>query len=151
MSVVVISEDAKHPREMVAIADQEPVQTLCANGPHEPLRHPVRLRGTKRRAQDLDPLAAKHLVKIGCELLVPIANQEANWFRALRPCPRQLPACWVTQSEVGFEEQPAKCTRRLASSMKKSTYSRCSQIVSTVKKSTASRLPRCIRMNSRQV
>jgi hypothetical protein len=43
------------------------------------------------------------------------------------------------------------CTRRLPSSMKKSTYSRCSQIVSTVKKSTASMLRRCARTNSRQV
>jgi hypothetical protein len=43
------------------------------------------------------------------------------------------------------------CTRRLPNSMKKSTYSRCSHIVSTVKKSTASRLRRCTRTNSRQV
>jgi hypothetical protein len=35
--------------------------------------------------------------------------------------------------------------------MKKSTYSRCSQIVSTVKKSTASMLRWCARTNSRHV
>jgi hypothetical protein len=36
------------------------------------------LRGTKRRAQDLDPVAAKDFVKIGREFLVSIANQEAK-------------------------------------------------------------------------
>jgi hypothetical protein len=41
--------------------------------------------------------------------------------------------------------QPAKCTRRMAISMKNSTYTRWSQIVSTVKKSTATKLgrPKC--------
>jgi hypothetical protein len=46
----------------------------------------------------------------------------------------------VTHSSSGWAVQLAKCTRRLAISMKKSTYTRRSQIVSTVKKSTAIRL-----------
>jgi hypothetical protein len=41
--------------------------------------------------------------------------------------------------------QPARCTRRLPSSMKKRTYSRCRTIVSTVKKSTASTVQPCAR------
>ena len=151
MAVVVINEDAKNPLEMVAIQNQEPVETLRADGPHEPLRHPVGLWGTKRRAKDLDAVTAKHLVKTGREFLVSIANQEANRFRALGHVQVSCRACWVTQGELGFDEQPARCTRRLPNSMKKSTYSRCSQIVSTVKKSTASRLSRCVRMNSRHV
>src|SRR6266516_4807316 len=59
-------------------------------------------------------------------------------------------ACWVTQPPLGFAVQPARCTRRLESSMKKSTYSRCSRTVSTVKKSTASMLYACARRNARQ-
>jgi hypothetical protein len=78
MAVVVINEDAKHALEMLAIADQEPVQRFGADGPHEPLRHSVRLRGTKRGAKDLDPVAATHLVKTGREFLVSIANQATN-------------------------------------------------------------------------
>jgi len=43
---------------------------------------------------------------------------------------------------------PATCTRRLAISMKNSTYSCWSQTVSTVKKSTAMALLACARRNS---
>jgi hypothetical protein len=46
-------------------------------------------------------------------------------------------ACWMTHSALGFAVHPAACTRRLPNSMKKRTYTRCSQIVSTVTKSTA--------------
>jgi hypothetical protein len=42
----------------------------------------------------------------------------------------------MTQALFGFGVQPARCTRRLPSSMKKSTYNRCSHTVSTVKKMT---------------
>src|ERR687888_573926 len=59
--------------------------------------------------------------------------------------------CCVTHSALENAVPPATCTRRLLSSMKKRTYSRWSQIVSTVKKSTARRLRRCVRRNSRQV
>ena len=50
--------------------------------------------------------------------------------------------CWVTHGALGFGVHPARCTRRLHNSMKNSTYTRWSQIVSTVKKSTANRLCR---------
>jgi hypothetical protein len=63
MAVVVIREDAQHVLEMVAVEDQEPIETLRTNGPHEPLRDPVGLRGAKRRANDLDPVTPEHLVK----------------------------------------------------------------------------------------
>jgi hypothetical protein len=59
MAVVVISEDGKHVLEMVAVEDQQPIETLRANGAHEPLRHPIGLRRAKRRANDLDPVASK--------------------------------------------------------------------------------------------
>jgi hypothetical protein len=59
-------------------------------------------------------------------------------------------ACWVTHEPVGFAVQPARSTRRLASSMKNRTYRRRSEIVSTVKKSTASMLAACCRRNARQ-
>ena len=59
-------------------------------------------------------------------------------------------ACCVTHAPPGSAVQPASCTRRLPSSMKKSTYNRWSETVSTVKKSTASMLCACARRNSRQ-
>ena len=55
MSGVVITEDAKDLVEMRAIEDQQPIETLRADGPHQSLGHPVRLRRAKRCANDLDP------------------------------------------------------------------------------------------------
>jgi hypothetical protein len=125
---------------MVAIEDQEPVETLRTDGPHESLRHPVRLRRAKRCTNDLAAVAAKHLVKLAREFLVPIVNQESNWFRPVRQGPRQLPRLLDAHGAVGCAVHPARCTRRLPSSRKNSTYSRASHIVSTVKRSTAKTL-----------
>src|SRR5207244_9500153 len=88
---IVCDEDADHMVEMHAIEDQEPIQILRANRPHEPLRDAVCLRGTKRRANDLYPLALENSIKTLRELLIPIANQETEWFRLHRQGPRQLP------------------------------------------------------------
>jgi hypothetical protein len=46
---------------------------------------------------------------------------------------------------------PAKRTRRVSSSLKNSTYSRCSQTVSTVKQSQATIRAACWRRNTRHV
>jgi hypothetical protein len=43
--------------------DQQPIETLGTNGAHEPLRHTIRLRGTKRRANNLEASTSKYLVK----------------------------------------------------------------------------------------
>jgi DNA-binding transcriptional LysR family regulator len=66
------------------------------------------------------------------------ANRAAGGWRA----------CWATQAPVGLAVQPATWTRRLSSSMKKSTYNRSRATVSTVKKSTASMLAACARRNA---
>src|SRR5258705_13501616 len=90
MAVVVVDEDANDVLEMLAVEDQEPIQTLRANRPHESFRNTVCLRRAKRRANDLYPIALKDPVKTLGELLVPIANQEAEGVLALRQRPRQL-------------------------------------------------------------
>jgi hypothetical protein len=60
MAVVVICEDGKYVLEMLAVEDQQPIETLRANGAHEPLRHPIGLQRAKQRANDLDPVASKN-------------------------------------------------------------------------------------------
>ena len=55
MAVVMVDEDANDLLEMLAVEDQEPIQTLRANRPHEPFRDAVGLRRAKRRANNLDP------------------------------------------------------------------------------------------------
>ena len=41
MAVVMVDEDANDVLEMLAVEDQEPIQTLPANRPHKPFRDPV--------------------------------------------------------------------------------------------------------------
>ena len=41
MAVVMVDEDANDPLEMLAVEDQEPIQTLRANRPYEPFRDAV--------------------------------------------------------------------------------------------------------------
>jgi hypothetical protein len=148
---VVVDEDAEHAFEMLTVEDKEPVETFRADDTDASLGDRVRLRRTHRRAHDLDPLASEDRVKVAPELAVAIADQEPQRCRALGKRPGELArACWVTQAPLGFAVQPARCTRRLSSSMKKSTYNRCSMTVSTVKKSAASMLCACARRKSRQ-
>lgn len=92
MAVVMVDEDANDLLEMLAVEDQEPIQALRANRPYEPFPDTVRLRRAKRRANDLDPIALENAVKTLDELLIPIANQEAERFLALRQRPGQLPS-----------------------------------------------------------
>jgi hypothetical protein len=74
MAVVVIREDGEDPFEVLLIQDQQPVETLRANGSHKPLGHAVRLRSPKRRASDFHAMASKNVFKPGREFLIPVAN-----------------------------------------------------------------------------
>ena len=64
--------------------------------------------------------AAEDLVEGAAELAVAVVDQEPASARR-RPLKPRLRACWVTQAPVGLVVQPARWTRRLPSSMKKST------------------------------
>ena len=74
MAVVMVTEDANDLLETPAVEDQEPVQALRADRPHEPFRDTVCLRRSKRRTNDLYPLALEDPVNTLGELLIPIAN-----------------------------------------------------------------------------
>jgi hypothetical protein len=66
--------------EVAAAEDQQPVETLAADGAHEPLRMGVRPRGTHRRVDHLDAFAAEDLVEAGAELAVAVVDQEPRPF-----------------------------------------------------------------------
>ena len=151
MSIVVMHKGCNGSCNMMVVQEQQPIETLGPDRAHEPLGHSVGLGSSIRCAHDLDPFRSKHRVEAPGKLLIAVADQESEGLWPIGKGPRQLSACWVTQAAVGVDVQPDKCTRRLPSSIKNSTYNRCSQIVSTVKKSTASRVRRLIRMNPRQV
>ena len=132
-----IREDSKDPFKMLLIQNQQPIQALGTNGAHEPFRDAVRLWGTKRRANDFRPVLRKTSSKLSVNFWSRsrMRKRTCSWRSAKAHV--SCRACCVTHGAVGFAVEPARCTRRLLNSMKNSTYSRCSQIVSTVKKSTA--------------
>jgi hypothetical protein len=75
---------------VLLVQHQQPVETFRADGAYEPLGNQVGLRRAKRRTNDLNPVAPKHVVKASGEFLIPIANQKPNPLRALRQSPREL-------------------------------------------------------------
>jgi hypothetical protein len=118
-AVVASRVGAEHVFEMSATDDQQPVETLGADGADEALGIGVCLWRTDRRLDDIDALAAEDLVKRGLNLL------SRSWIRkrvrSRMPVKLRLRACCVTQAPVGLGVQPAIWTRRLPSSMKKRT------------------------------
>src|SRR5262249_31337039 len=91
--------------EMLLIQNEQPVETLRPYGSYEALGNRIRLRHSKRRAQDLNLLRPKHLVETLSELLIPISDQKLNGFRTIREGPRQLP---------GLLRDPGRRRRRRA-------------------------------------
>src|SRR6266511_3038859 len=75
-------------------------------------------------------------------------------LHAVAPSPRpttMFRACWATHHPVGCGVTPARCTRRLPSSIKNRTYNRRRKTVSTVKKSQARMPVACWCRNDRQL
>jgi hypothetical protein len=117
--VVVLDVHAQDVFEVAAANDQEPIETLVADGADESLRVGVRLRRLHRRVDHPHSFAAEHLVEGGGELAIAIVDQKP--IRSNRLVKPRLRACWTTQVPDGFSVQPPRWTRRLPSSMKNST------------------------------
>src|SRR5438046_9119637 len=62
---------------MTAVQDQQPVQTLSADGSDEALRDRICLRRPHGRLDDPDSFAAEDLVEGAAVLAVAVADQEA--------------------------------------------------------------------------
>ena len=76
---------------MLSVQNQQPIETLRANGPHKSFGHAIGLRNTKRRLNRLDAFASKYLFETLGEFLIAVANEEAEGLGVLRQRPRQLP------------------------------------------------------------
>ena len=100
--VVMGYEHLENALKVFLVQNEQPVETLRADGAHEPLGHPVGLRGAERRANDFDPVTPEHVVKLVGEFLVPIAKQEANGFRAARHRPGQLASALEDPRRAGM-------------------------------------------------
>ena len=73
-------EHLKPTREVPLVQNQHPIQAFRTDGTYKPLGHAVGLRRAKGRANDLDPVGSKHVVKSVRKFLVPITNHETDAF-----------------------------------------------------------------------
>jgi hypothetical protein len=85
-----LGEEVEHPFEMVAVEDQQPVETLRSDGADEALGDRIPLRRSHRRADDLDPFSSEDDVEVTRELAVAVPDQKAHRRRTLRQSPREL-------------------------------------------------------------
>jgi hypothetical protein len=83
----VVGENAEDAFEVASVHDQEPVETLGADGADEALGGRVRLRRSHAGLDDLDAFAGEDGVEVPGELAVPVADQEAerSWLSLERP------------------------------------------------------------------
>jgi hypothetical protein len=124
-----VDEHGGRALEMTRVHDQQQVETLRSDSANEPFGDPIRFRYLNRRAKDSGALGLKHSVKAAREFAIVIAKQKANGLRALSQGPRHLPRLLGDPVPVGMG-LAARCTRRLAISMKNGTYNRWNQTVS---------------------
>src|SRR5262245_50655240 len=146
-----VDVDAQDTFNLPAAADEEPVEAVTSDGAAPAFGERVCLR----RAERVRMISTPSLRKTSSEACVNLLSR--SWIRKRAGVARSesdqatCRACWVVQPPSGLAEQPAKWTRRLLSSRKKSTWSRPSQSVSTVKKSQAMIESACARKKARQL
>jgi hypothetical protein len=145
VDVVMAGVLGQHRLQLPTSEDEHPVQRLPPNRADPPLRRGVRLGRLDRCAQHLDPLGGNHRVERGGELRIPITDQEPE------PVHERFRACWATHPPTGCDVTPSTWTRRVATSITNSTYSRRRRTVSTVKTSRASTPLAWARRNCRHV
>ena len=110
-----------------------------ANRSDKSLRDPFRPCGLNRCPDNPNPRTLKHGIKAARELAVVVADQHPRRFAMVGDVYATCRACCVIHASSGWSVPPATCTRRLSSSIKNSTSSRWSQIVSTATKPRRSR------------
>jgi hypothetical protein len=151
VGVVMLHVDAQHLLKVATPKDQQPVQAL---GPHRPdpaLRGGVGVGRLHRRDQHLGALGAEHVVEAAGELRVAVAQHEAQLSSSFAEHQQQVAGLLGDPAAVGVGGHPSQMDPAVSSSMKNKTYSRRSQIVSTVKKSYATIPAACWRRNACQV
>ena len=92
VGVVVLDVDAQDPLELSAVCDQEPIETVTADRADPAFSEGVSVRRPKRRADDLDALAAEDIVEGEAELAVAVVDQEPDRPRPVRERPGKLPS-----------------------------------------------------------
>jgi hypothetical protein len=135
MAVVVLDIEVQDVKKLPTPGDQKVVQALPAHGANPALGDGIGVRRLDRCADDLGADRAPDVVEDTGELAVTVVDQEPDGRGIVFEGSEEVRACWATQAPVGLAVTPARCTRRLCSWMKNSTYSRCRNTVSTGSKS----------------
>ena len=120
---------------MAAPEDEDAIEALTPERSHEPLREGVRERSFDRGADDPYVLGAEDLIEAGRVLTVPVADEETK--ETAVPGGDEVARLLADPGASGVEVTPARCTLRVATSMKKSAWKRLRKAVSTVRKSQA--------------
>jgi hypothetical protein len=149
--VVVLDVDPEDLLQATTADDQQPVEALGTDRTDPTLGVGIRVRRLDRRHQHLGTLGAEHLVEPVTKLGVAVAEHKAQSLSSIRCRQEQVAGLLGDPGTMGVDVTPARWTRRVASSMKNSTYSRRSQMVSTVKNSQARMPAACWCRNARHV
>lgn len=137
--------------ELATAEYQNPIQAFAPDCAHETLSEGICPWSPDRGSDDPDALGPKEAVEAGDELAFMVANRYPAGTRRSAKVHGSWRTCSVTEVPVGWAVTPASCTRRVSSSMRKSTYSRRRGTVSTVKKSQANMVEAWLRTNSFQL
>src|SRR5713226_9015784 len=121
MTVVVVDVDAEHLLELSPADDQDPVEAVAADGADQRsanafacgARNGVRMISTPSLRKTSSKARLNLLSRSWIRNRADVARSESDQASCR--------ACWVVQRPSGFAVQPAKCTRRVPSSRKKST------------------------------
>src|SRR4030095_8400034 len=137
--VVMVGVLGQHASALPTSKAQHPIQQLTPNRAHPARRGGVRPRPPHRRAQHLDPLSREDRLERGGELGITIAQHQPKPTDPLRGIDHHVSGllCHPLPHRLR-RPPPAHWTRRVATSIATSTYTRLRKTVSTAKKSTAS-------------
>jgi hypothetical protein len=148
--VVMVGVLAEHPLEVPATEDQQPIQALTPDRADLAFGDRVRARRPDRRPDHAHAFGSEHVVERARELGVSIADQHRGVDARLVPVPHEVAGLLGHPRGGRGAVQPATNTRRVWSSMKRSTYSVRSRTVSAVKKSHSSTAPAWAPRKARQ-
>ena len=107
--------------EVATPEDREWVKTFPADASDPALGVRSCFRRPYRRFDDTDAFGAENLVEVTGELAVAITDKKQRADSLVVERISRLRACCVTQPPFGLVVIPARCTRRVASSMKNKT------------------------------
>ena len=111
--------DTEHPIEMPTSVDEDVVQALRADAPHEPLGEGIGPWRPDRGSDDPDFFRPKYLVERTRELRVAVVQEEPDRGKPLLD--GEVPGLLLDRRRVGMCRRAPTCTCLVETSMKNKT------------------------------